>query len=156
MENSKEVFESKSFAWFNSFSNMLPWTSNLKFSQWSDKKIVDYWIIGHDMMSTREYLYWPRQSQPRSIGLFSGWHHSMSNYSTVDNCIIFFLLFPARLMFHANFLLRRQFAYRKQFAWNVETCFWEKLKYFKILSAEILLGLLSFKKYICQGDSSES
>ena len=45
-----------------------------------NKIIVDYWGIGHDVISTWEYQYWPR--------LRSGRYHIMSNASIVNNCIM--------------------------------------------------------------------
>ena len=55
----------------------------LVYSQWYT--IIDYWGIGHDV-DLREPIL--TEAEPRSILVFSGWHHIKSNASIVNNVFI--------------------------------------------------------------------
>ena len=43
------------------------------------------------LISTTEYQYWPQLS-PRSVLVFSGGYHVLSNTSIVNNCILLYSL----------------------------------------------------------------
>ena len=56
--------------------NCLNITSEIQSMEWLDNKtMVDYWVIGHDVMSTIEYQYWPLLN----LSQYWYWHHIMSN-----------------------------------------------------------------------------
>ena len=51
------------------------------------KQLMNIEVLDMTLISTSEYQYWPRLT-PRSILVFSGGYHIISNTSTVNNCIL--------------------------------------------------------------------
>ena len=92
------------------------------------KQLLTFEVLDMTSISTSEYQYRPRLS-PRSIFVFSGGYHVLSNTSIVNNCI----LYLGSLISYINLpiLLSRQMEYYRIIAlisvnivtsWDIEGC----------------------------------